>query len=180
MGSISLLESAQLLLDLGQDPNQIWPDLIEGRRTKLSSEISKSVTTFNGQNRHIRTESAELNENLSVEGVSNDGRSALLAILHENFVVEFFTFLENFNTMFINSSSRKSFVLDIPAIRKSIAKMVSDLFKVLLRVLNILSFRNILLQQVVHFEVLLRPRYPTREKNLLMDFYLIYSSFIKI
>jgi hypothetical protein len=41
--SISQLENATLLMELGEAPDTIWPDLLEGRRLKLSAELNRAV-----------------------------------------------------------------------------------------------------------------------------------------
>ena len=105
MGSIMILESATLLIQRGQSLNDLWPDMLESRKTKFLANIQKAFSAFNVQNRATRAASLPKLDGASVVGVNENGRSLLVGLVYEYFVIEFFEFLEHFGRMFLNDPS---------------------------------------------------------------------------
>ena len=89
-GSIAQLENATLLLDLGEQPEDVWPDLLEGRRLKFTAELHR-VAKFADE---------QAAEPKGQDG--SNGRSPALSLLYQHFIVDFVEFVDQFIALFIN------------------------------------------------------------------------------
>ena len=128
LGSIAILESATLLLELNVKLEDIWKDMLDSRKTKFTNDIQKALTVFNQQNRAHRSVSCENAGSRSIAGVNEDGRSALLQLLYQYFLVEFFEFLEQFFVLFMGNKDLSNQIS--PELHKFVGVLFNEYFNI--------------------------------------------------